>query len=867
MTARRRDVLAAAAVAAASLALYAATLQPDFGGPEDTPKFQFVGYVLGVPHASGYPLYILLTHAFSALPIGTIAYRANLFSAVMASIACALAYAIARQLGARPWLSACAALGLATGASFWRNAVFAEVYSLAATMAGLTIALLLAWGERGTPTWLVAAFGAFAIGLGNHLTIAGLVPAFAVYALTRGYRVWSRRVLVPSALLLALGVGQYGLIVARTRQGAPYVESGARTIGELVDVITAKHAATERFAFGPGVLLTDHLPAVSSLTAREFGAVGTALFLVGAILGLRRAGAALVLGAAAGMLAMILNLAGDLKGFITPLMILLWPVAAWGAEVLIRYAGSIRRAGAGATILVLAVAAVPPILNLWTNYAAVDRSGEKTDGRFFRSLFGQLPEAAVLVAEDYWSDMAVQYYRLTGEAGPGRISGVGFDAARVREAVRDGHRVFAFAGGASFLAAEGLSFRRAAIEGPSLADWLAALPRGSVVTAAIAYAPFPADLSAIGHAGARPPGRPRPFEAFAAVVGRPGSVWRAADDDVSLSVDGGSLGAALPAFAGTLVAASGVAGAHIDVAGRTIARVESGVALAVFAPDGAFVRALEWGPDERPSVPWTAAVYELIGESACAALTADRWIDVGSVLAGGSLTAALPAIGSAVIEVAVPGAHDVRVRSAVLQGDGAIRAEIAHDPDGDVIATEMTRTGERRTVFRLALDRPRPLARARLRAGGAASTVNVCAFNAVHPLFERAGAAGVLRPDFESEAYFGAGWSDARATPTGPVRLGEDGASLFLPFEGGRPYRVLLDLADGTDELDVIVDGVRIGSCDPRAGRACELSLPADAVRSGLSTLTLSVAGGAAAGRPGFVFRGARFLPGPAAPR
>ena len=138
---RAQDVSLAAAVAGASLALYVATLQPDFGGPEDTPKFEFIGYVLGIPHPPGYPLYVLLSHAFVALPIGTIAYRANLFSALMAALACSLVYIIGRQLGACRWTSLCAALGLATGASFWRSAVFAEVYSLAAAMAALTIAL------------------------------------------------------------------------------------------------------------------------------------------------------------------------------------------------------------------------------------------------------------------------------------------------------------------------------------------------------------------------------------------------------------------------------------------------------------------------------------------------------------------------------------------------------------------------------------------------------------------------------------------------------------------------------------------------------------------------------------------------------
>src|SRR4249919_1730600 len=101
MSARTREAIVASAVAAIALAFYLATLQPDFGGPEDTPKFQFIGYVLGTPHPPGYPLYVLLSRAFVALPIGTIAYRANLFSAVMAAVACALAYAIGRQLGAR----------------------------------------------------------------------------------------------------------------------------------------------------------------------------------------------------------------------------------------------------------------------------------------------------------------------------------------------------------------------------------------------------------------------------------------------------------------------------------------------------------------------------------------------------------------------------------------------------------------------------------------------------------------------------------------------------------------------------------------------------------------------------------------------
>src|SRR6185369_6781587 len=101
--------------------------------------------------------YVLLTHAFVQLPIRTVAYRVNLFSAVMAAFACGLSYLIARQIGVTRWLGVCAALALATGAAFWHNAAMAEVYSLAAAMAALTIALLLWWGACHGAKRLLAA--------------------------------------------------------------------------------------------------------------------------------------------------------------------------------------------------------------------------------------------------------------------------------------------------------------------------------------------------------------------------------------------------------------------------------------------------------------------------------------------------------------------------------------------------------------------------------------------------------------------------------------------------------------------------------------------------------------------------------------
>ncbi len=70
-------------------------------------------------------------------------------------------------------------------------------------------------------------------------------------------------------LLLALGVSQYGLIMVRTNQEAPYLESRASSLRELIGVVTAERYAGQRFAFSPWVLLTDHLPAIASVIGHE----------------------------------------------------------------------------------------------------------------------------------------------------------------------------------------------------------------------------------------------------------------------------------------------------------------------------------------------------------------------------------------------------------------------------------------------------------------------------------------------------------------------------------------------------------------------------------------------------------------------
>src|SRR5688572_18023679 len=59
----------------------------------DSPELTAAAFQAGVPHPTGYPLYMLLGHAFiKLLPFGSVAYRMNLLSALAAAAAIALTY-------------------------------------------------------------------------------------------------------------------------------------------------------------------------------------------------------------------------------------------------------------------------------------------------------------------------------------------------------------------------------------------------------------------------------------------------------------------------------------------------------------------------------------------------------------------------------------------------------------------------------------------------------------------------------------------------------------------------------------------------------------------------------------------------------
>jgi hypothetical protein len=166
------------------LAIYLLTLG-DHVGAADTFEFQVVAPQLGLAHPTGYPLFIGLGKLFSLLPLGAMAWRVNLSSAIFATLAVWLIYRTIVFLTSDRLSAALAALALAASPVFWSQAVVAEVYALnalfVAAMVYLLINLLHGQSRIQNPeSRILLMFLLFGLAFAHHLTSVILIPAIII---------------------------------------------------------------------------------------------------------------------------------------------------------------------------------------------------------------------------------------------------------------------------------------------------------------------------------------------------------------------------------------------------------------------------------------------------------------------------------------------------------------------------------------------------------------------------------------------------------------------------------------------------------------------------------------------------------------
>ena len=188
-----------------SFGLYVLTLAPTVTF-EDSGELITAAYVLGVPHEPGYPLFTMLGHLFTWLPIGNIAYRMNLMSAFFSALGAAwVCWAVilmiedrqARQFPEpspppngsliRYAAGLAAGLLLATSNKNWEQSIITEVYGLHTMFVGLLALLAVMWSRQTEPSqkqkYYYYLCGVLGLSFTNHPTTIVLLPALFLYGL------------------------------------------------------------------------------------------------------------------------------------------------------------------------------------------------------------------------------------------------------------------------------------------------------------------------------------------------------------------------------------------------------------------------------------------------------------------------------------------------------------------------------------------------------------------------------------------------------------------------------------------------------------------------------------------------------------
>lgn len=811
----------AAAVAILTLAFFVITLRPDVGGTEDSPKFQFVGRVLGTSHSPGYPFYAMATWAFGYLPIGNLAYRINLFSAVAGALSCAIVFLTSRRIGVTPLLSAAAALGAATSYPVWSNSVTAEVYTLAALLSGGAVYFLIGFAQTGAVWRLYAACALWACGFGNHLTIAGILPAALAYGVYKDRTVLKPHVAVTAAAIGILGVLQYAFIAIRTIQGAPYLEARADTIMGVFDVIIARDVSWARFYQAQSTVAAIEVPMLLNGLRLNMGTISVALAAVAIVMiGFRKRHpeVLLILGVAAGTLGFIANLWGDVVGFITPVCVQLWPLAALGLQRLVE-AGHWANWPTGQRLTAAGMIAMAvPITNFIGIHPRIDALRTPGEGPGVRALYQQLPMQSAIVAENYWLARLVNYMHFSGEVTPDPNPRVlDNDANEVRQAVADGLAVYAFEGATHWLNAQGLQFERTTVAQVPFAQWIAEQPNGTLIVAATAGRPLPLEWLPVAQ---RPSGRPLNYGSI---------VWTVGEDAAVEQHDAGVTTTLVPGADGrALTVSSHDAGPQIVWGDDVMAAIDRGLVVAAFAPDGRLQKTWSFAAEDTPGVQLPPTPFVLRGdERTCATLRPGQPLDVTRILADGMWLATAEGTGTGAIALDAGGdVQGWQHRVSAGRGEAALAG------------TQLTFTPApgTRPVFRL-LTPPRPSRAVATLQPGDITAVRVC--QAEIPSLP---ANGALDVSADRDVFFGAGWHLAERGGTQRFRWSERASTLRWKMDHQSPVRMILRMRPANVNgatLQASLNGASVGSCALSAGAWTDCRFTIEGT-SGINQLTLT---------------------------
>lgn len=255
------------------VSVYVATLLPGVGWSGDTAKFQFVGRVLGTPHTTGYPTYIFLNYFFTKLfPIGSLAYKANLLSALFSIITSLFLFRIFILFDCKRVIAFITSLIFCLTYTLWSQSIVAEVYTLNILFVTIVLYFLLKWNKTKEDRNFFIACAFYALSFGNHLTMVTLLPAIIYFIWVTDKKVFtSGRKMIMVALFFFVSALQYSYIFWRYYSPhTSYLEMQVPNFERLWWYLTGAQFKSKMFPFHITQIIHERIPMFYKLLIREY---------------------------------------------------------------------------------------------------------------------------------------------------------------------------------------------------------------------------------------------------------------------------------------------------------------------------------------------------------------------------------------------------------------------------------------------------------------------------------------------------------------------------------------------------------------------------------------------------------------------
>jgi hypothetical protein len=449
------EVAAALGLFFAAMLVYNATLTPSLSyNSLDGNELATVPSQLGLAHSTGYPFYTWAGKVFSYLPVGDVAHRMNLMSALGAAGASALLFPVIVMVarGSVPLrrrlreeqrnlviygAAAVTALAFAFSTTLWSQAVIAEVYAPNAFMVALSVCLLIAWARREerrpdarkADGGSLGLFGAFALvyglSLGTHLSNLALAPAFVLFILLTNWRVVLQPQFIGVALLgFGLGVLQFAWLPYKASHlNDPFL--ARNTPNDLDGIYNYTLNAFPQFKWAfPLDAVPDRIMLYLDYLLGNFYVPGALAALAGAWAMLLRHPKAFFLFVAAYVPEMAFFLeyrVQDLDVFYIPAHLIVAVFAGYGlfaiAETLLAYR-DLSRAGFAAGAALVGIAVLTPAWSLTHAWTHNDQSMNTGINDFYENVFDALPQNATLTGQAGVFGFDMFYYRQVYDVRP-----------------------------------------------------------------------------------------------------------------------------------------------------------------------------------------------------------------------------------------------------------------------------------------------------------------------------------------------------------------------------------------------------------------------------------------------------------------